>query len=64
MSNDRPSINPLASYGVVKASALLGIDRKTLRRYEVLGYITSRVNRMGARRYTGTALLKLWQLFY
>lgn len=59
-----PNINPLGSYGVVQASSLLGISRSTLRRYEAQGYIMCRVNRMGQRRYTGKALLKLWQLFY
>lgn len=59
-----PHINALSSYGVTDAARLLDIDRRTLRRYEAAGLIASHVNRVGRRRYTGAALLKLWQMFF
>lgn len=64
MSNERPNINALGSYGVVDASRLLGIDRRTLRRYEAAGLVASHLNRLGRRRYTGAALIKLWTMFF
>lgn len=64
MTNDRPNINALSSYGVTKAAELLGISRQTLRRYEAAGLVPMRLNKMGQRRYSGAVLLKLWQMYY
>lgn len=64
MTPIRPNIAPTGSYSVSQASTLLGIDRRTLRRYESAGYIVAHLNQFGRRKYSGRELLKLWQMTY
>lgn len=64
MTPIRPNIAPTGSYSVSQASTLLGIDRRTLRRYESAGYIVAHLNQLGRRKYSGRELLKLWQMHY
>lgn len=61
MTPTRPNILATGSYGVVEAARLLGIDRRSLRRYESAGLVVSHLNGMGQRRYRGTELLSLWR---
>lgn len=60
----QPNISPNGSYGVVQAAKLLGIDRRTLRRYESRGYVAVRLNKDMQRRYSGRDLLALWKRYY
>lgn len=60
----QPNISPNGSYGVVQAAKLLGIDRRTLRRYEERGYVSARLNKDMHRRYRGRDLLLLWKRYY
>ena len=64
MTPIRPDISPNGSYSVTQASALLGINRKTLRNYESAGYVTAHLNKMGKRKYSGRELIKLWLMNY
>ncbi len=64
MTPTRPNIAPSGSYTVTQASALLGISRKTLRRYESAGLVVAHLNRMGRRKYSGRELIKLWNINY
>lgn len=64
MTPTLPNIAPKGSYSVTQSSALLGIDRKTLRRYESAGYVVAHLNQFGRRKYTGRELLKLWNMNY
>lgn len=64
MTPIRPHIAPTGSYSVSQASTLLGIDRRTLRRYESAGYIVAHLNQMGRRKYSGRELIKLWEMNY
>lgn len=64
MTPVRPNIDYTGSYTVTQASALLGIDRSTLRRYESAGYIVAHCNSFGRRKYSGRELIKLWKLNY
>lgn len=64
MTPIRPNIASNGSYSVSQASTLLGIDRRTLRRYESAGYIVAHLNKFGRRKYSGRELLKLWQMTY
>lgn len=64
MTPIRPHIAPNGSYSVSQASTLLGIDRRTLRRYESAGYIVAHLNQLGRRKYSGRELIKLWQMNY
>lgn len=64
MTPTRPHIAPTGSYTVTQASALLGINRKTLRRYESAGLVVAHLNKLGKRKYSGLELIKLWQLTY
>ena len=64
MTPVRPHIVPTGSYSVTQASALLEISRRTLRRYELAGYVVAHLNKMGRRKYSGRELIKLWELNY
>lgn len=64
MTPTRPNIDYTGSYTVTQASSLLGIDRKTLRRYESAGLVVAHCNQLGRRKYMGRELLKLWNLNY
>lgn len=64
MTPTQPNISPNGSYGVVEAAKLLGIDRRTLRRYEAAGYVAVRLNKGYQRRYLGRDLLALWKRYY
>lgn len=64
MTPTRPHIAPNGSYTVSQASALLAIDRRTLRRYESAGLIVAHLNKLGRRKYSGRELMKLWQMNY
>ena len=64
MTPIRPQIAPTGSYSVSQASTLLEINRRTLRRYEAKGYIVAHLNSMGRRKYSGRALIKLWEMNY
>ena len=64
MIPEMPHIAPSGSYTVTQASTLLGISRKTLRRYESAGYVVAHINKLGRRKYSGRELLRLWQLSY
>lgn len=64
MTPTRPNIDYLGSYTVTQASALLGISRKTLRRYESAGLVVAHLNCLGRRKYSGRELIKLWNINY
>lgn len=64
MTPTRPDIDYCGSYTVTQASALLGISRKTLRRYESAGLVVAHLNRMGRRKYSGRELIRLWNINY
>lgn len=64
MTPIRPNIDYTGSYTVTQASALLGISRRTLRRYESAGYVVAHLNKLGKRKYSGRELIKLWQMNY
>lgn len=64
MTPIRPQIAYTGSYSVSQASTLLGIDRRTLRRYESAGYIVAHLNQFGRRKYSGRELIKLWEMNY
>ena len=59
-----PHIAPNGSYSVTQASTLLGISRRTLRRYESAGLVVAHLNQLGRRKYSGKELIKLWQTNY
>lgn len=60
----RPHIDYTGSYTVTQASALLGISRKTLRRYEAAGLVVAHLNKLNRRKYSGKELMKLWNINY
>ena len=64
MTPTQPHIAPNGSYTVSQASALLAIDRRTLRRYEAAGLVVAHMNQLGKRKYMGEGLIKLWESNY
>ena len=64
MTPTRPNIAPTGSYTVTQASALLDINRRTLRRYESAGLVVAHLNKMGRRKYSGRELIRLWEINY
>ena len=64
MTPIRPYIAATGSYTVTQASALLEIDRRTLRRYESAGLIVAHLNKLGRRKYSGRELIRLWEINY
>ena len=64
MTPNRPHIAPNGSYTVTQATTLLGISRRTLRRYESAGLVVAHLNQLGRRKYLGRELIKLWSLNY
>lgn len=64
MTPTRPNIDYTGSYTVTQASALLGISRHTLRRYESAGLVVAHLNKLGKRKYSGRELIRLWQINY
>lgn len=64
MTPTRPHIAPTGSYTVSQASALLAIDRRTLRRYESAGLVVAHLNKLGRRKYSGRELIRLWEINY
>lgn len=64
MTPIRPNIAPTGSYSVTQAATLLGIDRRTLRRYEASGYIVPHLNKLGRRKYSGREVMRLWEMNY
>ncbi len=64
MTPIRPHIAPNGSYSVSQASALLAIDRRTLRRYESAGLVVAHLNKLGRRKYSGRELIRLWEINY
>lgn len=64
MTPTRPNIDYTGSYTVTQASTLLGISRRTLRRYESSGLVVAHLNKLGRRKYSGRELIKLWNMNY
>lgn len=64
MTPTRPNISYTGSYTVTQASELLGISRRTLRRYESSGLVVAHLNKLGRRKYSGRELIKLWNMNY
>ncbi len=62
MITDMPHVALEGRYSVTEASALLGIDRKTLRVHTLANRIKFGIRRSNGRKfYTGRELLRYWK---
>lgn len=58
----RPEVSLTGRYSIGEASAILGINRSTLRRYAEQGLIKCGYRRESARKFfTGNDLIKFWE---
>lgn len=65
ITTTEPRINPNGRYSIGEASAILGINRNTLRRYTNMGVIKCGFRRPTARKfYLGSELLRFWKAQY
>lgn len=62
MISTPPNIDPKGSYTIAQGCAALQVHRRTLRRWEAMGLVTSHLNAMGRRKYEGRELIKLWEM--
>lgn len=61
MTNERPNVALEGRYSINEVTAILGINRSTLRRYTDRGLIKcGRWRTNGRPFYTGRAVLQLW----
>lgn len=61
MTNERPNVALEGRYSINEVTAMLGINRSTLRRYTDRGLIKcGRWRTNGRPFYTGRAVLQLW----
>lgn len=62
MTIDMPNLSPNARLNTAQAARALGVDRKTIRRWEGKGYISPRFNVLTGRPYwRGGDLVNLWK---
>lgn len=62
MTAIEPQVSLTGRYSIGEASAILGINRGTLRRYTDAGYIKCGFRRVSARRfYLGSEILRFWR---
>ena len=62
---EQPHVSPKAKYNMTQASAALGIDRSTLRRYVRNGKARTVVNKCNGRHmFYGHELIRIWGTEY
>lgn len=62
---EQPHVFPKAKYNMTQASAALGIDRSTLRRYVSDGKAKAVVNKCNGRKmFYGHELIRIWGAEY
>jgi len=61
----KPTCDPDRRYSQQEAAALLGVERHTIRRWELEGHIRFGVTKAGRRKFTtGLSILKCWESTY
>ena len=62
ITSNRPQVALDGKYPIGQASAILGIDRKTLRKYNESGLIKCGYRRESARKFfLGSELIRFWE---
>lgn len=65
MKNNRPNVDPDGFYNQKEAAAALGVDRHTVRTYELNGDLTFFVRKASKRKVTtGAAIIKCWETVF
>lgn len=65
MTTNRPICNPEGRYSQREAAELLGVERHTVRRWELNGYINFYVRKAGRAKFTtGRQILRCWEATY
>lgn len=65
MTNTRPAVDPDSRYNQQQAAAALQVDRRTVRRWELMGHISFNIHKASRRKFTtGKQILKCWEACY
>ena len=65
MTNTRPEVNPNNRYCQQEAADILGVNRHTIRRWELEGLIKFAVRKAGRGKYTtGKQIIHCWEATY
>lgn len=65
MTPTRPNCDPDRRYNQKEAAAILGVERHTVRRYELAGIIRFQIHKATNRKFTtGRNILKCWEAAY
>lgn len=61
MTCTEPDVKLSGQYPIKYAAAALGINRRTLGRWEEQGIIRAQAHRTGRKFYTGREILRVWR---
>jgi len=65
MIPSRPQVDPNGRYSQRQAAELLGVERHTIRRWELDGLIVFKIRKAGKSKYTtGKQIVKCWEASY
>ena len=65
MVSVKPVCEPDRRYSQKEAAELLGVERHTVRRWEVEGWIRFQVRKAGRAKFTtGKQIIKCWEMTY
>lgn len=65
MTPCRPAVDPERRYTQKEAAAILGVERHTIRRWELDGCIYFRVCKAGRTKFTtGQQIIRCWETCY
>lgn len=63
MNFEEPKVSPKSRYDTNATCTLLGVSRKTLRKYTVAGLIKCGLRQCNGRKfYEGSDILKFWKM--
>ena len=65
MTNTRPSVDPDCRYNQQQTAEALQVDRRTVRRWELMGHISFNIHKASRSKFTtGRQILKCWETCY
>lgn len=65
MTSRKPDVEYDGLYSQAQAACALNVDRHTIRRYELNGYLRFKIRKAGMRKVTtGSEILRCWKNTY